>query len=262
MGSAAFLNKNVHLEQWRRHRNTAVFLQQSLKTKTSPTAPSGCERCKRKLKYFNLFACRLSSVGLFIASHKPSQSVFPHLSEHIAKFSTTPPPPRWRSAVPLKPQQICASQQPARPSLGGNGQHFVGTQDLDPVAIRVLNEGQAFHFTWGDKESQCQAAAALRAAPRFLTVVGLLHKRDSLRLEKVTGHMDVGNCDSNVSCQTWTEFAWQSHLTPCCKCFASSLQIRQQTLTISGDMRAEIKPRHYNSGMNNRKPLYDLKTTP
>lgn len=31
--------------------------------------------------------------------------------------------------------------------LGGNGHHIVRTQDLNPVTIRVLNEGQAFHFT-------------------------------------------------------------------------------------------------------------------
>lgn len=38
--------------------------------------------------------------------------------------------------------------------LGGDGNHIVGAQDLDPVAIGVLNEGQSFHFTWKIKKKR------------------------------------------------------------------------------------------------------------
>lgn len=38
-------------------------------------------------------------------------------------------------------------------SLWGDGLHVVGAQNLNPVTIWVLNEGQALHFTWNtDKE--------------------------------------------------------------------------------------------------------------
>lgn len=42
---------------------------------------------------------------------------------------------------------------------------------------------------------------ALRQRAPSLTVVGLLHKRDSLLFKKFTGCMDVRNRDANVSCQ-------------------------------------------------------------
>lgn len=45
--------------------------------------------------------------------------------------STSDPGPRCYAAAPL----------------GRDGHHGVGTEDLDPVAVRVLDEGQAFHFT-------------------------------------------------------------------------------------------------------------------
>lgn len=32
--------------------------------------------------------------------------------------------------------------------LGGDGHHVVGAEDLNPVTVGVLNESQAFHFTW------------------------------------------------------------------------------------------------------------------
>lgn len=36
-------------------------------------------------------------------------------------------------------------------SLGDDGHHVVWTKNLDPVAVRVLDEGQATYFTWWRK---------------------------------------------------------------------------------------------------------------
>lgn len=38
--------------------------------------------------------------------------------------------------------------------LGGDGHHIVRTEDFNPVTVRVLDEGQAFHFTWEGREEE------------------------------------------------------------------------------------------------------------
>lgn len=54
-------------------------------------------------------------------------------------------------ALPVKISPPRGMESTAAGSLGDDGHHVVRTQNLNPVAVGVLNEGQATNFTCGRK---------------------------------------------------------------------------------------------------------------
>lgn len=230
----------VYLEHELLHRNTAGFQQHSVKMKISPIATSNTERLMRKLWYFNLFACRLTKVHLFIA---------PHTGDLSTASLLNPPPP-----LPSPPAFYSPSQTTAELAFQAISQDFfrrwLTTLCWDSGSRSSNHQGPEWRpglsfYLWRHRRSWkgCVAAATPGVCTAFSPSSGFF--------------TNVTPCSSNNLQARWTSGTAIPMCPVKCRCKTKNLYttLIQQALSISVAVWTEMKLQNFKSCVNNHRKL-------